>query len=136
MPKDDHRDWMWSEALHMLTQADRLHRQMFRPKPTARARPSWEPPVDILETPDAVIVVAGLPGVDADAAEAVVNNGVLHIFGERALPQELRTALIHRMELPQGRFERRVPLPAGRYDAVHRFASHGCLIVRLSKAAP
>ena len=29
------------------------------------------------------------------------------IGGERVLPQELRTAIIHRLELPQGRFERR-----------------------------
>ena len=134
MPHDDQRDWMWSEALHMLARADRLHRQAFRPKPAARARPTWEPPVDILETPDAVIVIAGLPGVDAEAAQAVIEGGVLHIFGERVLPEELRTAQIHRMELPQGRFERRIPLPAGRYDALHRFSGHGCLIVRLSKA--
>jgi HSP20 family molecular chaperone IbpA len=38
------------------------------------------------------------------------------------------------MELPQGRFERRVPLPAGRYDSVvRRFVSNGCLVVRLMK---
>ena len=41
---------------------------------------------------------------------------MLLIAGERVLPQELRTATIHRLELPQGRFERQVPLPAGRYE--------------------
>jgi HSP20 family molecular chaperone IbpA len=133
MARDDHRDWMWSEALNMLAQADRLHRQVFRPM-GGRPRPMWEPPVDMLETADALIVVAGLPGVDADAAQAAIEDGVLIISGERTLPPELRTAHIHRMELPQGRFERRIPLPAGRYGAIHRFAAHGCLVVRLAKA--
>lgn len=133
MARDDHRDWMWSEALNMLAQAERMHRQVFRPQPAALSRPCWEPPVDVLETDDAVIVIAGLPGVDADAARAVIEDGVLHLAGERALPQELHTAEIHRLELPQGCFERRIPLPPGRYDAIHRFAAHGCLVVRLSK---
>jgi hypothetical protein len=39
------------------------------------------------------------------------------------------------MELPQGRFERRVPLPAGRYGAVTRQVWNGCLIINLRKAA-
>ena len=51
------------------------------------------------------------------------------------LPPELRTAVIHRLELPQGRFERRIPLPPGRYDAVRRFAANGCLVFELAKAA-
>ncbi len=33
MARDDARDWMWSEALQMLAQAERLHRQVFRPLP-------------------------------------------------------------------------------------------------------
>jgi hypothetical protein len=45
----------------------------------------------------------------------------------------LRNAVIHRMELPQGRFERRVPLPSGRYN-VRRFAANGCLVFSLEKA--
>jgi HSP20 family molecular chaperone IbpA len=49
------------------------------------------------------------------------------------LPPELRTAMIHRLELPQGRFARRVRLPAGRYSGVRRSAVHGCLAVTLEK---
>jgi HSP20 family molecular chaperone IbpA len=125
---------MWSEALSLLAQADRLHRQVFRPASSGPASPAWEPPVDILETADAVLVIAALPGVDADCAQAVIEDGALLLAGERVLPPELRTATIHRMELPQGRFERRIPLPVGRYDSVvRRFAGHGCLIVRLTK---
>jgi HSP20 family protein len=49
------------------------------------------------------------------------------------LPAELRDAVIHRLELPQGRFERHIALPAGRY-VVSRFASNGCVVLRLSKS--
>jgi HSP20 family molecular chaperone IbpA len=47
----------------------------------------------------------------------------------------LRTATIHRLELPQGRFERRIELPAGRYDSVRRTAVNGCLVISLTKTA-
>ena len=64
-----------------------------------------------------------------------VEDGSLVVSGKRALPAELRTAVIHRLELPQGRFERRIPLPPGRYDAVRRSAGDGCLLISLRKAA-
>jgi hypothetical protein len=40
--------------------------------------------------------------------------------------------VIHRLELPQGCFERRIALPAGRYD-VRRYSAHGCLAISLAK---
>lgn len=129
---NDPRDWMWSDALHMLAQADRLHRQMFRPQASAQGA-NWEPPVDVLETDDEVLILAALPGVDAQQVQAVIENGVLVIAGVRVLPNELRTATIHRLELPQGRFERRVALPPGRYDSVRRTSVNGCLVISLSK---
>lgn len=129
------RDWMWSEALHMLAQADRLHRQMFRPQTSAQGA-NWEPPVDMLETDDEVLILAALPGVDPQQVQAAIENGVLVIAGVRVLPAELRTATIHRLELPQGRFERRIALPAGRYGSVRRAAVNGCLVISLTKAAP
>lgn len=132
---NDPRDWMWSDALHMLAQADRLHRQMFRPQASVQGA-NWEPPVDMLETDNEVLILAALPGVDAEQVQASIENGVLVIAGVRVLPQELRTATIHRLELPQGRFERRVALPAGRYDKVRRTSVNGCLVISLTKAGP
>lgn len=132
MTRGDPRDWMWSEALHMLEQADRLHRQIFRPQATPQGI-NWEPPVDMLETDDAVLILAALPGVDVQQVQAVIENGVLVISGLRVLPDELRTAKIHRLELPQGRFERRIELPPGRYDSVRRTAVNGCLVISLNK---
>ncbi len=64
----------------------------------------------------------------------MIENGTLVLSGERTVPAELRTAKIHRMELPQGRFERRIDLPPGRYGEVRRFEVNGCLAVTLAKA--
>jgi HSP20 family protein len=131
---NDQHDWMWSEALSMLARAERMHQQMFQPVTTTHAQIAWEPPVDVLETEQAVLVLAALPGVDVAKVEAVIEGGVLVVSGQRAVPPELRTAIIHRLELPQGRFERRVPLPPGRYADVRRSEAHGCLVISLAKA--
>jgi HSP20 family protein len=132
MTSDQH-DWMWSEALSVLARAERMHQQMFLPV-GRRAPVTWEPPVDVLETDHEVLVLAALPGVDVGKVEAVIDGAALVIAGQRVLPPELRTATIHRMELPQGRFERRVPLPPGLYESVRRAEAHGCLVISLSKA--
>lgn len=133
MNRGNPRDWMWSEALQMLAQAERLQRQVFRPQGAALRVPTWEPPVDVLETEHEVLILAALPGVEVDQVEAVIENGALIIAGERTLPAALKTAVIHRLELPQGRFERRIDLPAGVYGDVKRFAINGCLVITLAK---
>jgi HSP20 family molecular chaperone IbpA len=120
---------MWSEAFAMLARVDRLHREFFSRQPAG-----WEPPVDILETQGEVLVFVVLPGVDAEQVETLIDGADLVIAGTRLLPRELRTAIIHRLELPQGRFERRVRLPAGRYRSVSRSVANGCLVIALDKA--
>jgi HSP20 family protein len=132
MAARDVQVWMWSEAVEMLARAERLHRQLFQP--SNLRRPAWEPPADVLETEREVLVIIALPGVNTDAVEVVIEEGALMIVGVRTPPAALRDAVIHRLELPQGRFERRVPLPAGRYRNVRRSAADGCLLVGLEKA--
>jgi HSP20 family molecular chaperone IbpA len=127
------RDWMWSEAFALLAQAERLHREVFRPVASATRAPAWEPPVDILETAGELLVVVALPGVDPDRVEAAIVDRDLVVAGTRELPRELNTAVIHRLELPQGRFERRVRLPGGTYRQPRRLAVNGCLLIRLDK---
>lgn len=134
MARGDPRDWMWSEALQMLARAEGLHREVFRPGVTPRRETCWEPPADVLETDDAVLVLLALPGVDPEHVQILIKDGVLVVAGERVLPEELHRAVIHRLELPRGRFERQLDLPAGRYDSVRNFAANGCLVVHLAKA--
>jgi len=132
MRRDD-PNWMWADAVQMLSEAERLHRQLFSPAERRASGACWEPPVDVLETDREVLILAALPGVDPDAVEAAIEDGALVLSGTRVLPPELETAVIHRLELPQGCFARRIPLPAGRYDGVRRVVANGCLLVSLRK---
>jgi HSP20 family protein len=127
-------NWMLSEAIDSLARAERLHRQFFSLQPSSGSQESsWEPPIDVLETDEEILILVALPGVDPDEVEAVIDGDTLIVSGRRVLPVELRNARIHRLELPQGRFERRIVLPIGRY-AVSRFAVNGCIVLRLSKS--
>jgi HSP20 family protein len=117
----------------MLTRAERLHREFFRPIQPASRLPRWEPPVDVLETQHEVLVIVALPGVSAESIEVATDAGELVFAGIRTLPAELQTAVIHRMELPQGRFERRVRLPPGQYGVIGRSIVDGCLLITIQK---
>ena len=128
--------WMWSEACEMLARAERMHRQFFQPVRSLSRQPAWEPPADVLESDRDVLVVVALPGVKADEIEVVIDGGDLVVAGNRTLPAELASAVIHRLELPQGRFERRLPLPGGRYSDIRRKFADGCLLVLLTKSEP
>ena len=118
----------------MLARAERLQSQFFHIHGSVARQPVWEPPVDVLETRGYVHILVGLPGVDPDTIGARIDGGALIVVGDRSLPVDLEEALIHRIELPRGRFERRVRLPAGRYDDMQWASENGCLIVTLSKA--
>jgi len=130
---NDSSDWMWSSALSALDRMEQLHRELFQPRQAYA--PGWEPPADVLETERALLIYVALPGVDAQDVHAVIDRGTLVVSGRRVLPQALRTAVIHRLELPQGRFERRIPLPPGRYLAADVASERGCLVIRLEKTS-
>ena len=135
MAAADPRRWMWAEACAMIERAEQLHRQFFQPGLAAVSRACWEPPVDIFESESDVLIVVALPGVESQDIEISSQAGVLLVAGVRRLPAAVRGTDIVRMEIPQGRFERRVPLPSGRYSAaVRRTFAEGCLLVRLEKA--
>jgi HSP20 family protein len=125
--------WMLSEAFEVLARAERLHRQFFEPARTGSASPAWQPPADVLETDQEVVVILALPGVDPEDVVAVIDDGELTVVGQRVLPPQLQSASIHRLELPQGRFERRLRLPPGRYGEIQRAYIHGCFVVSLAK---
>jgi HSP20 family protein len=125
--------WMWAEACELLDRAERLHRQFFVPQRPEGRRPTWEPPVDLLETEDELWICVALPGVAKEQLEVLVEGGVLVVTGERPMPGRTRGTRIHRLEIPYGRFERRIELPPGRFDVVQRELVDGCLTLGLRK---
>jgi HSP20 family molecular chaperone IbpA len=132
MALGDPRSWMWEEACATLERAERLHRQFFQPTFSA-APANWEPPVDILETEREIWIFAALPGVETKDLEVSVESGVLVVAGVRRLPAAMRGAAIHRLEIPHGRFERRIRLPSGRLELGRSELTSGCLVLSLAK---
>lgn len=134
MPPRNPTSWMWEEACTLLDEAERLHRQFFRLSASHRARPVWEPPVDVFEDEHEIILIVALPGVSADRIQVALDeSGTLVIQAESAVPFAGPNCEIHRLEIPYGHFERRIQLPAGRYEAGTRELSNGCLMLTLRK---
>ncbi|HEY5502175.1 MAG TPA: Hsp20/alpha crystallin family protein [Candidatus Anoxymicrobiaceae bacterium] len=97
---------------------------------------AWQPLCDVSETPDEVIVVIELAGVEPGNVNIAIEENLLAITGIRREPPTAARRLYHRMEISYGTFERRLPLP-GRVEAASSKArySEGFLEVRLSKAS-
>jgi HSP20 family molecular chaperone IbpA len=95
---------MWDEALSMLDRAERLQRRFFTQAPAA-----WEPPVDVVEAGDTLEVHVALPGVGADAIAVALDRDGIAVSAVRAFPGRGQCR-IHRLEIPCGRFERRIGL--------------------------
>jgi len=135
MRSRDPNGWMWAEALQMLDEADRLKRRFFELSVRSSAATSWEPPVDVFESEEELWLFYALPGVETGQVEVALEGPELVVRGERHLPPVARTTTIRRLELPHGRFERRVTLPAGRFDLIARELDQGCLVIGLRRIA-
>lgn len=101
---------MWGEALSLLEQADRLHRQFFRVAGAESAH-TWEPPVDVVESGVHLEVHIALPGVSPESITLLLEPGAIVVSALRPFPCRESGASIHRIEIPYGRFERRLALP-------------------------
>jgi len=113
------------------SRAEKLQQRFFQIG--AAWAPGWEPPVDLYETADGLTLCVALPGVAADGLEVSLESGTIVVRGERAFPVEYDRAIIYRLEIPYGRFERRIVLPAGQYQLVDRLLANGCLTLSLSR---
>lgn len=134
MSRDELNGWMWEEAQRLLERADRLQRRFFYPLPGSAQNPCWAPPVDMVETAAGVIIAVALPGVAADRIQVRLEADGLRITGERPLPMGAREGRIHRLEIPFGRFERRIVLPPGTWVLQPIKAVDGCLSIRLKRS--
>ena len=106
----DPKNHMWAEACTLLKQAEQLHRQFFEPARGGTRTARWEPPIDVFETGRQLWIIAALPGVAPEAVFVEVEGQTLLIAGTRPLPSPGRNANILRLEIPYGRFERRIKL--------------------------
>jgi HSP20 family protein len=130
MPNRQLEARMWADACAAMERAERLRRQFFH-----HGSSRWEAPIDVFETAEALTILIALPGVELDSITVTLNAGTLTVTGERPLPTELQNARILRMEIPYGRFERRIELPPVPFQISGRHLSNGCLMLRLQKGA-
>ena len=134
MNSRDLSNLMWGEALSLLEQADRLQRQFCRPTPDLA--PAWEPPVDVIETADAVSVHVALPGAVPESVLVELEPGAITVSARRVFPldsSDRRVARVHALEIPYGRFERRIGLPTQALTLTGRKLQDGCLTLTFSK---
>ena len=75
------------------------------------ATDAWLPPVDVMETPESIVLKADLPEVSKDDVEISIQNNTLTLKGERKMEREVNEKLIYRMERSYGSFSRSFSLP-------------------------
>lgn len=126
MNSKDLRTWMWGEAVSLMEQAERLQRQFFREAPAAQAY-AWEPPADITESADGYCVQVALPGVPAEAVRVEIEPDALLVSAVRPFPDCGSGDRIHRVEIPYGRFRRRIVLPVHALELKERSLRDGVL---------
>jgi HSP20 family protein len=118
------------------TEADRVRAAQPRGTERTRERPVYAPRVDIVETEDALEVLADMPGVTKDSVEVTLEQRVLSIRGRAdvAVPEGLAPWYL---EYEPGDYERSFTLsdavdPGG----IEARVRGGVLHLRLPKAGP
>jgi HSP20 family protein len=127
----DPRTLMWTAACEMIDRAERLHRRFFLPIAAPMGDLGWEPPVDITATDSEILITVALPGVDRDAVKVTVDDDGISVLGFR--PGRIpRGSLVHRLEIPYGKFQRRIAFPGARRRLGQSDLANGCLMLKFS----
>lgn len=129
----------WEPFREFATLSDRMNRlfgEAGRGWPTDEGltESAWNPPVDVYETNDNIVLKADLPEVQKEDVDISVHGNVLTVRGERKREQEVTEKDFYRMERSHGVFTRSFTLP-GTVDAEKIAAgfSGGVLTVTLPK---
>ena len=130
--RSDPEDRMWSQAVELIAEAGRLHRQFFRLAAVETA-PAWEPPIDVFEDEREIVVVVAMPGVAAERIHVALDGATLVVRGARTLPFDGTRYRLRQLDIPYGAFERRFALPSGRFEVGRPELVQGCLVLRLGK---
>jgi len=126
----------WNPAREMEQMMSRMN-QIFSGWPEGEepmTTSEWAPPVDIIEEEGEYLVKAELPEVKKEDLKVSVEDGALHITGERKSEKEEKGKKFHRIERSYGKFERAFTLPTdAEPDKVTSECKEGILKVHLPK---
>ncbi|MCD6584590.1 MAG: Hsp20/alpha crystallin family protein [Desulfobacteraceae bacterium] len=75
------------------------------------AKSSWKPPIDIFETPDAILITAEIAGVAKEDLELEINSRAIKIAGRRTPLPSSDNGRYRLAEIQYGVFERIMHLP-------------------------
>lgn len=96
---------------------------------------TWWPPVDILESHDAYLIRAELPGMKKEEVHLEVNDGTLTVSGERKAESLSDGVEYHRTERVNGKFSRSFYLPQTvKQDGIKATYRDGILEIHVPKA--
>jgi HSP20 family protein len=126
--------WMWAQACELLDRADRMQRSFVRYVGPSADAAVWEPPVDIQETPAGLYFVFALPGVNPEHIDVSLEANALTVSAIRPAWLGSPDSVVRRMEIPHGRFIRRIALAGARFRLGDTRYLNGCLEVRLVRA--
>jgi HSP20 family protein len=126
--------WMWAQACELLDRADRMQREFARYVGPGTDAAVWEPPVDIQETPEGLQFIFALPGVDPEHIDISLEPNALTVKAIRPARLGNHNSVVRRMEIPHGRFVRRIALAGARLRLADTRYVNGCLEVRLIRA--
>jgi HSP20 family protein len=125
---------MWLRALELADEAERLHRRFLDYIGPGTDAVRWEPPVDIHETEDGLILLFALPGVAPEDIELRLERTALTVSALRRVKLADAGAIIRRLEIPHGRFVREIALSGPSLRIAASSYLNGCLEVRLMRA--
>lgn len=130
----------WSPVENFMSVPEEFHHRFHkgfekdRSDGAAGASGTWEPPVDIYETDDALVLEVELPGVSRDAISVELHEHTLSLSGERTREPAVKGGQYKREEGRYGAFQRTFRLPTivdlGKVKATHK---NGVLALRLPK---
>jgi HSP20 family protein len=126
----------------MMAVRDDMHRWFHQTSGQVRSEEAsemagtWEPPVDIYETDDALVLQVELPGVSKDAVNVELHEHTLKLSGERTREPTANGGQYHRKEGHFGAFQRAFRMPTIVDEAkIQATYQNGILALRLPKHA-
>lgn len=105
----------FEELVPRLNRFDRLFNRFFENPEEPMLAAKWAPIADILETKDAYIVRAELPGFEEKDINVEIENNVLTLKGERKFEAKTEEKDFRRIERNYGEFMRTFTLPPNVY---------------------
>jgi HSP20 family protein len=114
-------------------EVNRLFDTFFGTPANGRVR-RWVPAMDLVETEDALVLRADLPGLDRDDVAIEIKDRVLTVSGERKAEDEQKADGYYRVERAYGGFSRSLTMPEGiDADRVEANFDKGVLEIRIPK---